>query len=482
MPFSALVDEPLTELLRKVDPAQELGACGLRELVIGPEAVERVAETVLRLLPDVGDHGHARVCLLVDATRIRRDGEDVKDAAERELARHFTVTRHVLDDGHPQLHVTDRVLEGARAAAAGADVVVALGAGTISDIGKVAAMGAEGARPLLVTVQTAASVDGFTDNVSVILRDGVKRTVPTRWPDAVVADRATVAAAPAGMNRAGFGEMTSMLVAPADWRLAQLVGTDPAFRRPAIALLELVGRDIEEWASGVRTGEPDAVESLTRALALRGVVTGVAGTTAVLSGMEHLVSHMLDQYHGQAGLPVGLHGAQVGVAAVVAAAAWEMLFERMSNAPAALVPIERLQELGKRQVADAFGQMGDGRIALECWNDYSRKLAALAEGGDRLRGIVDGWSTHESELRGLLRPSANIAAWLRAAGAPATFAELDPAISPELTRWAVANCALMRNRFTVVDLLTALGWWEPDDVDQLLAKADAAARATAEGR
>ena len=60
-------------------------------------------------------------------------------------------------------------------------------------------------------VQTAASVDGYTDNVSVVLRDGVKRTIPSRWPDVVIADVTTISTAPRELNTAGYGEVLSML-------------------------------------------------------------------------------------------------------------------------------------------------------------------------------------------------------------------------------------------------------------------------------
>ena len=53
------------------------------------------------------------------------------------------------------------------------------------------------------------------------------------------------------------------------------------------------------------------------------LVTGVGGTTASLSGMEHLVSHMFDMVNGELHEPTGLHGAQVGVGSVIRAAAWE---------------------------------------------------------------------------------------------------------------------------------------------------------------
>ncbi len=69
-----------------------------------------------------------------------------------------------------------------------------------------------------------------------------------------------------------------------------------------------------------------------------------------------------------------------------------------------------------------------------------------------------------------------------AAGAPADFDELDPAVDADLARWAVTNCALMRNRFTVVDLLTLLGWWDDADVEEVLRRAADATAAARDGR
>jgi glycerol-1-phosphate dehydrogenase [NAD(P)+] len=200
----------------------------------------------------------------------------------------------------------------------------------------------------------------------------------------------------------------------------------------------------------------------------------------VLSGVEHLVSHMLDQHHAGHHLPIGLHGAQVGAAAVVAAAAWELLFDRLAAGPTPELDEQALDlEQARARVGRAFADL-DAGIAAECWHDYERKLAAVTAAHGRLTEVLRQWSGHEPQLRRLVRPSAEIAAALRAAGAPATPAELDPVVSRPLWRWAVANCALMRNRFTVIDLLTLLGWWTDADVDEVLARAEAAERAAAD--
>ena len=465
-------------LLAEVDPDGTTAPCHLSRLLLG-DVVDEVVATVRDLLPEPGPR--SRIVLLVDAVRILRDGSDVKEAVAARLSREHDLVVTVLDDGSPELHVVDEVLDRATTAATGAHAVVALGGGTISDIGKVAVARArgEGVTPVLLTLQTAASVDGYTDDVSVVLRGGVKRTVPSCWPDAVLADSATIAGAPTRMNRAGFGEMTSMLVAPADWRLASLVGVDPTFQEGPIRLLGLLGADIGSFSHGVAAADPDAVAQLTRALALRGIATGIAGTTAVLSGMEHLVSHMLDQHHTQHHLPMGLHGAQVGVASVVAAAAWEMVVERLDEGRPAEVRVDHLQpETARARVDGAFGHLDpDGRVAAECLADYGRKAAAVTAHLDDVRRLVAAWSEHRGDLTRLLTPAPEIAAGLRAAGTAATFDELEPQVGPDLARWAVESCALMRNRFTVVDLLALLGWWEPDDVDEVLDRTERAVAA-----
>lgn len=481
--------EPIEPLLREADPEHSLAACGIQRLILGSEALSVVGETVADLLRQSGGSGEEApaVALLVDPVRIGRRGQDVKELVEGQLAARFAVARTVLDDGHSELHVVESILDEASAAVLGKAAVVAVGGGTVSDVAKVAVQraSADGPGPVLVTVQTAASVDGYTDDVSVVLRDGVKRTVPSCWPNAVVADTDVIAAAPPMMNRAGFGEMTSMFTAPADWRLASLAGTDRSYNPNAIRLLASVAPDLDSCSEGLREGDPDAVAALTRALALRGIVTGVAGTSAVLSGVEHLISHMLDQYHSGHGKPIGLHGAQVGAGAVVAASAWEMLFDRLSDGGRARVlPLETAldPELGRRRILAAFERVDSSlKVAEECWNDYSAKLEAVAWEFHRVRDLVENWAEHRDELRALVRPPEEIAAALTRAGTPARLSDLGRHVDADLVQWAVANCALMRNRFTVVDLLALLGWWEPGDVGEVLERADQAV-AAAEGQ
>lgn len=429
-----------------------------------------------------GNGGKSRVVLLVDETPIRRSGEDLKALVAMQLETDFAVSTCVLSDGHPVLHASEPVLAEATGRVAGADVVVTVGSGTMTDIGKVATHNV-GDIPH-VAVQTAASVDGFTDDVSVILRDGVKRTVPSRWPTAVVSDTETISGAPQEMNRAGFGELVSMFSAPADWRLASLLAVDDSFHPAATELLAAAGHGIDTWSSGVGRAEPAAIERLTWALAVRGIVTGVSGTTACLSGTEHLVSHMLDLHHGQHDVPLGLHGAQVGVASVLAAAAWEMLFDRADRGGAELARRLRLPDPAgaRRSVSDAFSELDpSGKVEAECWRDYEQKLHDWLRSAPAVLSMLENWDTAQGELRPLVASSRSLAAQLGSAGSSYRFDQLTPSVPDDLVHWALSNCGLMRKRTTVVDLLTFLGWWTAADVEEVIDRAGEACRREAGG-
>ncbi len=462
----------IREVVAAYDPAGELPVCGISAVHLGPDVWSRVTDAVTGLLG--GDPSEpVEVAVLGDTTRITRAGRDLKEDVEAALGQAFRVRPVRLDDGHSELHADEKVLERATELLRGVDAVVSVGGGTITDIGKVATHAL--ADIPLVAIQTAASVDGFTDDVSVVLRNGVKRTIPSRWPDVVIADVETIGHAPPRMNIAGFGEINSMFTAPADWLLAALLGVDTSFHEMPIRLLERVAEGVEEWSAGLGV-RPESTERLTRALAIRGIATGVSGSTACLSGVEHLISHMLDMNNGFHGRPIGLHGLQVGAGSVVAAAAWEELFDRLDSDPgvASRLP-DRVATAERDQVEAAFAELDPtGRVGGECWADYAKKAAALQAHRADLVALLAEWPAHRARLGELLRSSRSIATGLVGAGATARLSELHSVVDADMAVWAVSNSAFMRNRVTVLDLFVALGWWEAADVRAVLARAEQA--------
>ena len=103
------------------------------------------------------------------------------------------------------------------------------------------------------------------------------------------------------------------------------------------------------------------------------------------------------------------------------------------------------------------------------WGDNRHAVAAF----------LKDWPAIRDQRNELVLSSHAIAACLRQARAPMRFSDLQPAVSADLLRWAVANCQFMRERFTVADLLTFAGWWDEDGVTRVLERAQAACAAAA---
>ncbi len=455
----------LRRYLKAGDKDSRLLSLDMLRVEISPDAHLKLGHAAEEALAESGKSKSASIILLTDTSPIMRGNQLLSIAVQSQLKTH-SVKHVVLDGGHATLHADDATLDTAAAAVKGADLIITIGSGTMTDVGKMAAT-RNGGIPQIV-VQTAASVDGFTDNVSVILRNGVKRTVPSRWPTIVLADTTTIGTAPRELNTSGFGEAISLFTAPADWCLANLVGLDTTFHPASMELLKAAAAEPPTWASGVATGDAMAIDQLIRLLALRGIVSGISNTTACLSGVEHVISHMLDLHHAAHHQAIGLHGAQVGVATLVATKLWRRVIEGDLIKPELLKKPNPL--LMEARIQRAFRHLDkDGKIADECWRDCQKKFSQVNDNWHQFVSVVSNWKLHCTEFNKMVQSPEKLQPALQASGAPATFAELNPSITPELARWAVANCHLMRNRFNLVDLLELMGLWTDEMVDWVMA-------------
>jgi glycerol-1-phosphate dehydrogenase [NAD(P)+] len=384
------------------------------------------------------------------------------------------------------VHADELTVAAARASAADAGCVVTVGSGTITDIGKAAA---PGGTPL-VAVQTATSVNGYADPFSVLLRHGVKRTTPSRWPDALVVDPAVLQDAPAELNRAGAGDLMAMFTATADWYLASAMAParptspdphpgDPPYHPAVAGLARARGQRL--LALAPRLGaDPDtgSLAELADMLTLSGIAMGVAGSTAPSSGMEHAISHLLEMAATAAGRPANFHGAQVGVASVVAAQTWAHVLRVIRDGGLDRRPALPDPDAVRARIGRAFAGLDPGgSMVAECFDDYARKLRRLGSAAP-LATLRSSWAGHRAALDDMLIDPGALAGALRSAGLPARFSDLAEPVDDATARWAVANCALQRQRLGVADLAMLLGAWEEADVDEVLAAAASPAAAS----
>jgi glycerol-1-phosphate dehydrogenase [NAD(P)+] len=451
--------------LASSDGRRPLRPIGIATIRIGAAALDDLPD-VVRSVAAPGP-----IVILCDATRMLRDATDLKALIGERLAAVGETRIEVIGTGDAELHADEAALAEADRAIVGAGCVVSVGSGTITDIAKDATHRA-GDIPLVV-VQTAVSVNAFSDDMAVLLRHGVKRTVPSRWPTALIVDLPTIAAAPPDMNRAGLGELAAMFTAPADWYLAGALGMDRDWRPAPTTLFRHDGEALLEVASQIERHEADALALLARLMTLSGIALGVAGTSAPISGTEHIVSHLLDMDAEQAGRPLNFHGAQVGVAALAAAVAWQETLDTFDPGALDLDAAYPDPAALESRVRGAFARLDpSGAVGNECWIDVARKLERWSAARASFEAFLGAWPDHQAVLRSLVVDPAILARALSESGCATTFSGLARPITPELAQWAMQTAPLMRNRFVLADLRAWTGSWEPADVARTLAAAE----------
>ncbi len=442
------------------------------ELIVAADALDALDGVVDRLA------GSRAVLVVQDRTAITRAGEDLKTLVTARLARRRRVATCRLPlEGEGAFHAD---LETSRRIAVDLGrygAVVAVGSGSVTDAAKYARHLAanEGAPTAFVCFPTAPSVTAFTSALAVLSVDGVKRTLDSRPPDAVVCDLRTLADAPRSMLAAGFGDVLARSVAYGDWYLAHETGMDDAFSPIPSRLLEDAERRMIACADGVAAGEPAAVRAVLEAVLLAGMAMSVVNATAPISGWEHVISHFLDLTAARDGREPALHGGQVGAATLVSARAYERAWKHLDVDRLGADETPEEVRATDRAIEQLVGGLdSSGALLAEIRRDLEKKRLRRRRTGDRRRAFAARKRAGELDafIAANVRGSGAVEEALRRAGAPTRCAALDRPVPPHTARQAVRYAHLIRARMTFGDLLAWSGWLTQEAADSLLDAAD----------
>ncbi len=327
------------------------------------------------------------------------------------------------------------------------DVLLAVGSGVINDLTKWVAY--DCSRPYVVFA-TAASMNGYTAaNVAPTI-DGVKCLIRARPPGAVVTALPVIASAPPRLTSAGFGDVLAKGVSNADWYCNHQFFGDYHCER-AVGLIGEIEPRYRDRPESIADGDGDAIAALFEALLLTGAAMTMAESSAPASGGEHLISHALDMMAARDGIAHDLHGRQVGVGTVLAAA----LYERV-------LAVERPRPIDPPPCESGFWGGQGPAVARAC--------AAKAERLERARTqLADPavWDALRRRLAAQVPRAANVQDRLRRARAAVSAADLG--IDSARLATALAHAHEIRPRFTVLDLARLLGIL-PDAAPQLVAQ------------
>lgn len=382
----------------------------------------------------------ASTCLLIsDQNTFRAGGEDVVRAL---LDAGVVVQQHQF--GAEPIEGTDSLGDEVAQLGEGMDAIVAVGAGTLCDLGKYA--GDKLKRPV-VFYATAASMNGYTSGITALKIRGLKRTLPCAPATGIFANPEHVATAPQRMTAAGVADFLSKCSSTTDWHASHLL-QDAAFDPKAREFFEGVQERLIADAPRVGRGEPEAVALVLEALLLSGFSMVIAGSSAPASGGEHLISHYLDMKSSLYGTPHDLHGTQVGVATVYCLGLWEKILALEADAidPDALCAAQPPDDEVSAWIQEDWGADVGAEVQQQ-WNSKKMDAAAFRTFLTRVRRELPRL---QRELPQDLLPASVVAKAIHESGGPTASIEL--AAPAAEYRKALTRARYIRNRFTVLDL------------------------------
>lgn len=200
------------------------------------------------------------------------------------------------------------------------DAVLALGGGAIIDFGKYIAF----VRKLpFISIPTSASNDGFASSSCSLQVNNKKTTVPAKIPFGIIVDLEIIRTAPNSLILAGVGDLMSNITALYDWNFEEQHGVSNVDAFAAMLSKKGVNSFVRTPMTDIKN--PIFLKELVSSMTMGGIATEIGGSSAPISGSEHLISHALDKIskHPQ------MHGVQVGVATYLMALVQEHRYERI---------------------------------------------------------------------------------------------------------------------------------------------------------
>jgi glycerol-1-phosphate dehydrogenase [NAD(P)+] len=313
------------------------------------------------------------------------------------------------------------------------DVLVAVGSGVVNDLSKWIA----GERRVPYAVYaTAASMNGYSAANVAPAVGGVKTLFRARAPAAIAADPVVIENAPFELTASGLGDAIAKPVSTADWLVNhRLLGEE--FSRPVAEIIDRIEGSYTEAPERLARRDPAAIRALFEALVYSGCAMTLQGSSVPASGGEHLVSHTLDMLAHVDRTGHDLHGRQVGVATIFAAA----LYQRVCA----------LETLELRPATAPLDRALWGPIADAVAGEHAKKQASAAAARAALAS-PGRWNALRGELAPILRSPGRIKECLSRSGAAHRLADIGCTRERFVT--AVRHCGAIRGRFTSIDL----GW------------------------
>ncbi len=322
-----------------------------------------------------------------------------------------------------------------RAATADAQVLIAVGSGTINDSVKYACFLDD--KPY--SVFATSPMNAFTTGTASVSFDGFKRSISCRGAEGIFFDLSVLSACPPRLISAAFADVICRTTAQVDWLMSHILFDTPYTDTP-YTLLAYDEPGMIECADQMLSGDVNALGMLTRISAIMGLGTRFTNTTHSGSMAEHQISHYIDMFAGDRH-PRSSHGEQVGVATIT------MSHLQNSVLNSSTPPLMHATHIPESSLLQRFGsKISDNMIE-------QTKIKALTEkSADALNlRFADDWDSIRSTLGAVMLPYKELRSSMQAAGCQITATDLE--LDKDFYLEAVQGARFIRDRFSMLDIV-----------------------------
>lgn len=296
-----------------------------REVIVGNETIERVAEIYLRL-------GFTKSALIIAGSRTYDiAGKTVKELLEKEGIEvgTFLVESATVKDVKA-IEEKIKVLKP--------QVVFGVGGGTKIDDAK---LSSARQKVPFISIPTTASHDGIASPLSSVKGFEKPYSVMAQAPLAIIADTNIIMQAPWRFAISGCGDVIAKFTAVKDWKLAHEEKGE-YYGGYAASLALMSAKLVTQNADEIKPESEEGLRVLLEALISCGVSMSIAGSSRPCSGSEHLFSHALDMIRRNH----AMHGEQCGVGAIMMAYLHRANWKRIRDTLRKLSAPTTAEELG----------------------------------------------------------------------------------------------------------------------------------------
>ena len=319
------------------------------------------------------------------------------------------------------------------------DNIICIGSGSVIDLCKfISNQNNQGLFVYLSSLSAAAT----TSTVS-LTEGGIKISVKSKIPEAIVIDLDNLKSAPARLLRSALGDVLCRTTCQVDWLTSHFL-LETFYDETPFALQYEDEKILLNHSQKILTGDEETLAALSRMTLLNGIAAIIIGSTHAGSMGEHLISHYIDMFMGDEH-PGSLHGEQVGIAT--------LLLSKMQNDILNSSKTPQFLEINYDLIIfeNIFGKDAGSNLHKQ----FQNKLFTQKSLTDINKKLIKNWSDYKKTIIKFAVHTDKIKKSFINCGAACTNGDLN--IPDDFFQNAVENAYYLRDRFSYLDIMQYLG-------------------------